>query len=435
MIDLRAPAIRLSSALAFAHAIGGRWHKHIAHSGTLSQIVARSSSTVTLTRPPTMTRPSTFGTGLLLSAVLSCGGDTTAPPTTGTLEISIVTTGTDIDADGFVLGIDNDFPRGIGANATLTFSLPPGTHTLALSGLAFNCDVTTASSSANVSLGLTTRVDVRAACTPYLSNAIIFTSGQFGLPEVMAMRPDGSRRERLTTDQAAYSAPVVSPDGQSIAVASYAEGYWNGIYLLDRFGKARTKIVSNSNGVGSPAWSPDGTKLAFVGILHGPYGDYGRIFIANRDGTGLRQVSPEVAATDYQFDSSPSWAPDGTRLAFERSAVLYLINADGSGLISTGVIGENPAWSPDGTQIAYATIGGGADGLFVMDGTFTSRRLTTPVQADRMAQWSPNGTQLVFERVESNVSHIYKVGLDGSGVTKLSTVSQYDASPSWTRTF
>lgn len=275
----------------------------------------------------------------------------------------------------------------------------------------------------------------RDSTAPTRSEAIIYTSEQFGLPEVMAMRPDGSRRERLTTDQVAYSAPVVSPDGQSIAVASYVDGAWNAIYLLDRFGKNRTKIVGNANGCSTPAWSPDGTKLAFVGDLPGPYGAYGRIFIVNRDGTGLRQVSPEVAATDYQFDIGPSWAPNGTRLVFSRSGVLHLINADGTGLISTGVSGTDPAWSPDGTQIAYGSINGGNDGLFIMDLTFTSRRLTTPVQADQWPRWSPNGTQLVFQRVDSGVFQIYKVGVDGSGLTKLSTVPQSDAFPSWTRAF
>jgi Tol biopolymer transport system component len=315
-------------------------------------------------------------------------------------------------------------------------SLLPGTYTAAISGLAFNCDLTTApAASADVILATTTPVDVRASCTPYLRNTIVYTSEQFGLPEVMVMRPDGSRRERLTNNQVAYAAPVVSPDGQTIAVMTYIGGSWSGIYLLDRFGKGLTKLVGHSNFDGTPAWSPDGTKLAFRSSLPGPYGDYGRIFIINRDGTGLRQLTPEVAATDYKYDDGASWSPDGTRLVFSRSGELFLINADGTGLVSTGVTGGYPAWSPDGTQIAYAGVNGGIEALFAMDMSFSPRLLTTPIQGDQWARWSPDGLQIVFHRVESNVSHIYKMGADGTGVTKLSDVPQSESGPSWSRNF
>jgi len=340
-----------------------------------------------------------------------------------------------LDSDGFLLTVDGGFPKGIPANGTLSMTaMPPGTHTLALAGLAFNCDVTTAPASADVTAGTTTRVDLLVSCIPYLRNAIIYTSEQFGIPEVMLMRPDGSRRERLTSDQVSYSVPVVSPDGQSIAVASYIGGGWNGIYLLDRFGKGHVKVVGNSNFDGFPAWSPDGTKIAFRSTLHGPYGDYGRIFIVNRDGTGLRQLTPEVAATDYKFDDSPSWSPDGKQLVFSRSGVLFLINADGTGLISTGVQGEVPAWSPDGTEIAFGSIGGGGDGLWAMDGRFTPRRLTAQVN-DYMPRWSPDGHQILFQRLEGGVFQLYKMSADGSGATKLSTVPKHDSQASWSPNF
>ena len=116
-----------------------------------------------------MTRRYNLGiASLLLTAVLSACGDSTAPPTTGTLDINIVTTGVDIDADGFLLSVDGGLPGAILANGTFSRSMPPGTHTLAISGLAFNCDVTTAPASADVILGMTTRVDVQASCPPYL---------------------------------------------------------------------------------------------------------------------------------------------------------------------------------------------------------------------------------------------------------------------------
>lgn len=387
-----------------------------------------------------MTRTAIGTASLLVTTVLSAcggggGGDSTAPPpTTGTLEFNIVTTGVDIDADGFLLALDGAFPGAIPANGTLSRSLSPGTHTLALSGLAFNCDATAAPTSADVAAGKTTKVDVRATCTPYLRNAIVYTSEQFGLPEVMVVRPDGSRSERLTSDQAGYSAPEVSPDGQTIAVASFAGGSWNGIYLLDRFGKGRALLVSHSRS-GGPAWSPDGTKLAFTGGVSGPYGDYGRIFVVNRNGTGLRQLSPEVPATDYQYDDGASWSPDGTRLVFGRSGVLFFINADGTGLVSTGVTGSNPAWSPDGTQIAYGSINGGNDGIWAVNASLTPRRLTTPVQADQWPRWSPDGLHLVFQRIQDNVSHIFTIAADGSGATRLGNVAQTEYGPNWSRNF
>jgi Tol biopolymer transport system component len=372
---------------------------------------------------------------LLLATVLTaCGGDSTAPPTTGTIDFNFVTTGVDIDADGFLLTVDGGSPQAIPANGTLSISSLPGSHTLTISGLAFNCDMNTVPASAAVTVGHATKVDVRASCTPYLRNAILYISQEFGLNEVLVMRPDGSRRERLTNDNVNYYGPVVSPDGQSIAVSSGPPlGGSDGIFVLDRFGKGRTKAVGLSNFDGAPAWSPDGKKLAFRSFISCTCGDYGRIFIVNRDGTGLRQLTPET--TDYTFDDGAWWSPDGTRLVFSRNGVLHLINADGTGLTSTGVPGSYPAWSPDGSQIAYGSINGGIDGIWAMNMSFTPRRLTTPLQADQMPRWSPDGSQLVFLRVEGNVFHLYRMAADGTGATRLTTATQDEEWASWSPNF
>jgi Tol biopolymer transport system component len=370
---------------------------------------------------------------LFLASILSaCGGDSTAPPTTGTVEFNIVTTGTDIDTDGFLLTVDGAPPQEISVNGILTLSSLPGNHPLTISGLAFNCDVI-APASVSVVVGQAARVDVRASCTPYLSNAVVYVSDEFPQGALMVMRPDGSRSERLTTDGAGYAEPVVSPDGQSIAVSAPIGGGWNGIYLLDRFGKNRKTLVSHA-GSGAPAWSPDGTRLSFSGTLPGRYGDFGRIFIVNRDGTGLRQLSPGVSDTDpFVYDAGSSWSPDGARLVFDRMGVLFLINADGTGLVSTGVGGENPSWSPDGAQIAYGAVS--LDGIWVMNMAFTPRRLTTAVQQDEYPTWSPDGRQLVFERLENNVFHLYKVGADGSGAARIGNAVSNESEPSWSRNF
>ena len=384
-----------------------------------------------------MTRNAIGTASLLLATVLSAcggGGDSIAPPTTGTIEFNVVTNGVDIDGDGFLLAVDGGSPQPIPVNGTVNIpALPPGSHTLAISGLAINCDVTAAPASATVTVGQTTHINAQASCTPFLRNAIVYVSNQFGgQGELMVMRPDGTRIERLTTDNAGYGSPAVSPDGQTIAVAARVGGDWNGIYLLDRFGKNRTLLVSHA-GSGLPAWSPDGSRLSFSGTLPGPSGDYGRIFIVNKDGTGLRQLSPDVPATDYKFDAGSSWSPDGTRLVFDRMGVLYLINTDGTGLVSTGISGEDPDWSPDGTQIAYVNIS--LDGISAMDMNFSTRRLTTAVQQDGYPRWSPDGLHLVFEHVENNQTHLYTVNADGSGAARLSSGPQVDYNPSWARNF
>ena len=394
------------------------------------QIQHRSQNCLAMPRKP-------IGTAsLLLTTILAAcggGGDSVAPPTTGIIEFNVVTNGVDIDADGFFLAVDGGSPQPIPVNGTVSIPTLPGSHTLAITGLAFNCDVTAAPPPATVAVGHTTHVNAQASCTPFLRNAIVYVSNQFGgQGEVMVMRPDGTRVERLTTDNAGYVSPAVSPDGQSIAVAARVGGDWNGIYLLDRFGKNRTLLVSHA-GSGAPAWSRDGTKLSFSGTLPGPYGDYGRIFVVNKDGTGLRQLSPDVAPTDYTFDAGSSWSPDGTRLVFDRFGVLYLINADGTGLVSTGISGTNPDWSPDGTQIAYGNTS--LDGISAMDMSFSPHRLTTAVQEDGYPRWSPDGLQLVFERVQNNERHLYKINADGSGAARLGTGAQVDYTPSWGRNF
>jgi Tol biopolymer transport system component len=362
---------------------------------------------------------------LLVAAVslASCGGDgSTEPSGPGSLDVSVATTGVDIDADGFLLTVDAESPRAIPVNGTLTISEAAGSHALTVAGLAINCDVTAVPTTANVRAEAATQVDIRVTCAPYLRNAIVFVSDEFAAGSVEVMRPDGTRRERLTTDPLYNILPAVSPDGQSIAVESGDATGHSGISLLDRFGKGRTILVSRSNDDRSPTWSPDGTKLAFVSQSSS---GNARVFVINRDGSGLRQLTiennPQYGSTE---DDSPSWSPDGQKIVFSRLNLLYLINADGTGIDSTGVIGRHPAWSPDGTQIAFA------DGaIYVMDLSFTARRLTAS-GGDFVPRWSPDGHQLVFERTEGVQYKLYRINADGTGLTKLSTASS-DNWPTW----
>jgi TolB protein len=124
------------------------------------------------------------------------------------------------------------------------------------------------------------------------------------------------------------------------------------------------------------------------------------------------------------FDEGPAWSPDGTRIAFARNGELFMINPDGTGLTPLGITGGNPAWSRDGSKIVYS-----ADGLYTMDLTFVPHRLTS--SPDYLPHWSPDGHQLVFQRVDGPISHIFRINSDGSGAARITNVVENEMTPTW----
>ena len=102
------------------------------------------------------------------------------------------------------------------------------------------------------------------------------------------------------------------------------------------------------------AWSPDGRKIAIVGNpmfpppAGTPYTFASKIYVMNADGSGQRRLTGGTA----DFEESPAWSPDGRKIAFVRDGV-YVVNADGSGerrLTRIRAAFRGLAWSPDGLK-------------------------------------------------------------------------------------
>ena len=99
------------------------------------------------------------------------------------------------------------------------------------------------------------------------------------------------------------------------------------------------------------------------------------IFVMNADGSGQVNLTNDPGTPDTVNDRDPAWSPDGTKIAFSRANQghmnVYVMNADGSGRVEltpgaasgNGETGVDPNWSPDGTRIVYSDSGN----LFVMD--------------------------------------------------------------------
>jgi dipeptidyl aminopeptidase/acylaminoacyl peptidase len=119
-------------------------------------------------------------------------------------------------------------------------------------------------------------------------------------------------------------------------------------------------------------------KIAFASDASGA----DEIYTVEADGSGLTRLT-------YDGGSEPAWSADGTRIAFVRDGTVWVMNADGMEQHSSGQPGSNPAWSPGGTKIV-------TDGLFVMNADGSERTQLTP--SGFAPAWSPDGSTILFAR-------------------------------------
>jgi Tol biopolymer transport system component len=203
---------------------------------------------------------------------------------------------------------------------------------------------------------------------------------------------------------------------------------WNGdIYVVNADGSARTRLTRHPAQEYDPAWSPDGTKIAFSRFTGRRY----QIFVMNADGTNAVQLTQGDSAA-----SDAAWSRDGSRIAFTRcrgSCDVYVMNADGGG-VRRLTYGEHPGdwsptWSPDGRRIAFADL----MGLFVMNADGGDlQRLTDGPADDNNPAWSPTGPEIAFDGSRGLFNgDIYVVNADGSGMAHVTDSLPLDSNPSW----
>lgn len=265
---------------------------------------------------------------------------------------------------------------------------------------------------------------------------IYFISSRTGSKEVWVMDYDGANEHAVTHLGSISLSPRVSPDNSRVAFATLGrEGWTVRMYSLD-LGRLVSFPAGTAGGSNqSPAWSGDGSKLAFSSSRTGDP----EIWVADANGSEPKRITyfkgPDVSPTwNPKTNAQMAWVSGRTGLP-----QIYTMDQDGANIqrMTDGGYAVSPSWHPSGQFLTFSwnrKYGPGAPGgqdIYVMDiATKRWQQLTHDAGTNDFPSWAPDGRHIVFERKQGGRTEIWEMLADGTDQHQL-THSGNNFMPNW----